>query len=344
MKEIALAAIRMNAEPAPTESRLERAERLVAQAATQGAQIAVLPELFNIGYKYQDANYALAEPIEGQTLSWMKSAAKKYDLHIAGALLILDGDDIYNTLVLVSPSGQRWRYEKTFPWAWERAYFKPGRTGTVVAETELGKFGLLICWDVAHANLWAEYAGKVDAMLVSSCPPLMNQLDYHFPDGRVVATDEFGPVMRRVYKNSNHIFGEFFRRQAAWLGVPSVNTTGGGIFRTKLPRPKFSMAVLLAARPDLWKYISQADEVFAQTGYFSETFVADQQGNVLARTERDGDDLAIAPVHLPASSPNPQSPQPPSGLSPLAYHVDAFSNAMLVRLYEKMKTTAQARP
>ena len=46
-KTLTLAAIRMDAAPAPTESRLERAEKLVAQAAAQGAQIAVLPEVFN---------------------------------------------------------------------------------------------------------------------------------------------------------------------------------------------------------------------------------------------------------------------------------------------------------
>lgn len=49
--ELTLAAIRMDAAPASVDLRLECAESLVARVAAQGAQIAVLPELFNTGYE-----------------------------------------------------------------------------------------------------------------------------------------------------------------------------------------------------------------------------------------------------------------------------------------------------
>ena len=71
-QKISLAAIRMDAAPAPTQSRLERAESLVAQAATQGAQIALLPEVFNTGYEYHDRNYGLAEALDGPSVRCMK--------------------------------------------------------------------------------------------------------------------------------------------------------------------------------------------------------------------------------------------------------------------------------
>lgn len=337
LKTITLSAIRMDAAPAATSARLERAEKLVAQAAARGAELAVLPEVFNTGYEYHDANYALAEPLDGETVSWMKLAARKHNLYLAGGFLLRDAGDIYNCMALVSPSGQLWRYEKTYPWAWERAYFRPGRTGPVVAETELGKFGLMICWDSGHARLWARYAGKVDAMLVSSCPPLVHHLEYHLPDGPVVSNEHLGPVIEQIYNNSGMIFGEFFRRQVSWLGVPAVNTTGGGVFRSKLPRPRLSLAILLAARPDLWKYLLRAADVTVMCGYFDETFVADAQGRVLAHTSLDGDDLTLAQVALADQAPAPRLPQPPIQLSPLTFLADAASNALLVNYYDARK-------
>jgi hypothetical protein len=332
-KNLTLAAIRMDAAPTPTPSRLERAEKLVASAAAQGAQIAVLPEVFNTGYEYHNRNYSLAEPIDGQTVSWMKSSAREHNLYLAGTLLLREADGIYNAMLLVSPEGRTWRYDKSYPWCWERAYFRPRQHPIAPAETDLGKIGMQICWDTAHPNLWAAYAGKVDLMLVSSCPPLLHQMTIHFPDGNSVNPDGLGPVMNTIYRNSGKIFGEFFLGQSAWLGVPALNTSGGGQFRTSFSRPRLSFFGFLATRPDLWKYISQAEKIYLEAGYFDETFIANANGQVLNRTKLDGDDLAVAQVELAEKTPIPQTPQPKIDLSPLTYRVDEMVNALLVNYY-----------
>jgi len=334
-RKINLAAIRMDAAPAPLEQRLERAEALVARAASQKAQIAVLPEVFNTGYEYTDKNYALAEPIDGPTVSWMKSTARKYNLYLTGALLLRETDGIYDTMLLISPEGKTWVYQKSYPWIWERAYFRP-RSGPIQpAETELGKIGTLICWDTGHANLWAAYAGKVDLLLASSSPPLEHDMTFNFPDGYSVKPRQLGPLMNVVYRNTEKIFNKFFIEQAVWLGVPSVNTGGGGVFHSAIPRPRLSLAIQLAARPDLWKYIPQAEKVRLKSGYFDETFIADAQGNVLNRTRLDGDDVAVAEVTLAEKTPTPQTPQPKIDLSPLTYRGDELSNALLVGYYNQ---------
>ena len=74
-KTIQIAAVQMDARPAPTPERLARAENLVAQAAHSGAQLVVLPEVFNTGYEYSDQNFARAEAPDGQTASWMLKTA-----------------------------------------------------------------------------------------------------------------------------------------------------------------------------------------------------------------------------------------------------------------------------
>jgi hypothetical protein len=334
-RALTLAAIRMDAAPAPTQNRIERAANLVAESALRGAQVAVLPEVFNTGYAYHPRNYGLAEPMDGPTVTWMKSAAREHNLHLAGSLLLREDGEIYNAMLLVAPDGKTWRYDKSYPWIWERAYFRPRRHPLAPADTELGKIGMLICWDVAHPKLWAAYAGKVDLMLVSSCPPLAHIMDFRFPDGKTVRPRELGPLMRRVYENGEKVFGKYMRQQAAWLGVPLVNTTGAGEFKSGLPRPRISLSVLLAARPDLWKYLRQAAEARAQAGYFDETFIADARGQVLSRASLDEDNLTVSKVQLAEKTPLPTGKQPKIDLSPLAYRAEELTNALLAPAYRQ---------
>lgn len=341
-RPLTLAAIRMDAAPAPTQSRLERAESLVAQAAAQAAQIAVLPEVFNTGYEYHDRNYGLAEPPDGPSLRWMKAAARQHNLYLAGTLLLRDGPEIFNAMFLVAPDGRTWRYDKSYPWIWERAYFRPRQHPIAPAETDFGKIGMMICWDVAHPRLWAAYAGKVDLMLVSSCPPLGHISPFILPDGKSVLPRELGPLMKLVYRNSEKVFGEYMRQQAAWLGVALVNTTGAGQFRSFLPRPRLSLGVLFMARPDLWKYISQARQVYIECGYFDETFIADKRGEIISRASLNGDNLTVSTVKLEQKSPNPMKEQPKINLSPLTYAADALTNALLASYYQKNKAKLKA--
>lgn len=332
---LTLAVLRMDAAPAPTETRLARAEELVRQAAAQGAQIAVLPEVFNTGYEYSEKNYARAESSDGPSVDWMKSAAQRHGLHVAGSLLLRDTDGIYNAMLLAAPDGATWRYDKSYPWAWERAYFRPRKDPLAVAETALGKIGMLVCWDVAHTGLWAQYAGQVDLMLVSSCPPRVHTGSYHLPDGRIIDTSTLGPMMKAAYSGVQGVFGEFLRRQAAWLGVPLAHTTASGQFKTGLPRAQLSFSVLFAGRPDLWKYLPQADKIKIASDYFDETCIADASGRVLQRAQRDGDDLAVAQVTLGDAPPRPSGKQPAFGMSPMAYLADEMINALLGRYYEQ---------
>ena len=111
-RKIRVAAVQMDVKPAPTLERLARAVSQVRVAASQGAELAVLPELFNTGYAYIDENYARAEPMNGQTIEWMLSTARSMNLYLAGTLLVRDGEDIYNRMLVVSPEGRTWTYDK----------------------------------------------------------------------------------------------------------------------------------------------------------------------------------------------------------------------------------------
>ena len=196
-KTIKVATLQMDANPAPLSECLFRAEKLITNAAQDGAQLVVLPELFNTGYTYKNTNFDSAEPLNGKTSTWMKATSSRLNVHLAGSLLILDKGEIYDTLLLFSPSGQRWRYDKNYPWAWERGYFRE-RRGMTVAHTELGDLGMLICWDIAHRALWKRYAGQVDMMVIASCPPDGPNAAYHLADGSQLSFGDLGPNMESL--------------------------------------------------------------------------------------------------------------------------------------------------
>jgi predicted amidohydrolase len=332
--KVKVAVVQMIAEPAPVADRLARAENLIAQAAQAGAQLVVLPEVFNTGYEYTDNNYRLAEPMDGQTATWMQKMAALYGVHLAGTFLRQQDSDIYNTCLLTAPNQQIWHYDKRYPWMWERAYFRPGNEITI-ADTDLGKIGMLICWDIAHPQLWQEYAGKVDLMLASSCPPAGQNMTLVFPNGRRVEFSELGLMIRLIKRNSDETFGAHLRRQSSNMNVPVLHTTGTGLFRSKLPSPGISLASFLMSAPHLWKYLSQAEHVFVESRYFNETYIADASGNVLTQVQPEVESFALAEIEIPVTPPKPHEKQPAFGISILGYWSDAFANWAVTPLYLK---------
>lgn len=318
-RTLVIAAVQMDAIPAPTHIRLTRAERLVEQAAEAGAQLVVLPELFNIGYEYSDSNHTRAEAADGPTLAWMRQAATRLGIHLAGSLLLLDGGEIYNSLVLLAPDGRMWRYDKNYPWGWERGSFR-GRRATVVATTDLGRLGMLICWDTAHRDLWQQYAGKIDAMLISSCPPDVSNPTYEFPNGSRLTLDQLGPLMATIKGSGRKLFGHMINEQTAWLGVPAVNTVGTGRITTAVPRGLATLLAIVPTAPWLLRYLPQAHQLRMRCAMIQGCKVVDAQGRALAEmTQQQGEGFTTAEVVLADAPPQPRGAQPPSRVPTFAY-------------------------
>jgi predicted amidohydrolase len=335
-RKLKVAPVQMDAAPAPLESRLARAADLVARAAEAGAQLVVLPELFNTGYEYHERNYGLAEPIDGQTVQWMKAQAAQHNVHLAGSLLLLDDEDIYNAALLVAPDGRTWRYDKQYPFSWERVYFR-GNNRITVAQTDIGCFGMMICWDTAHADLWARYAGRVDALLILSSPPKLSSGDLVFPDGLRVNTRELGGIWTQMYTEVEYFPGPDMDEHAVWIGVPVVHASGAGAFRSRMPAAAASLSSYLGARPDLWPRLVQAPEVHLEAGYDLQTKVIDADGKVIARVMDKGDGFTLAEITLAASRPQPKArQQPPMRTPPAAYlFADSVAAGLGVGLYRQ---------
>lgn len=329
---ITVAAVQMRSVNGEVDANLQKAAALVTRAAQSGARLIVLPELFNTGYEYTPANYRLAEPLDGPTHTWLRETAAQLGIHLAGSFLLRRGRDIYNTLVLAAPDGRAWEYDKMHPWGWERAYFCPGDS-PVVADTALGRLGLMICWDAGFPALFRAYAGRVQMLVVSSCPPMMWNLEIHLPGGiHLSPTDN--RLFHGVRERGSAVMDGDLRAQGAWLGVPLVSAMQHGRFTSPVPRSALFLALALLPHPRLWPLVRRAHEVTISAPHCKQTLVADAAGRVLARPGA-GDGFALAEVEVPAAPPRPTLHQPRMQLPLLAYLLERALNGLSKPEYDR---------
>lgn len=129
---------------------------MTEQAASQGAQIILLPELFENVYfctVEKEEYFSLARPAkEHPTILKFQKLAQRLGVVIPVSFFELDGPCYYNSLAMIDADGTLLGiYRKSHipdgPGYEEKYYFRPGTTGFKVWNTRFGKVGVGICWD-----------------------------------------------------------------------------------------------------------------------------------------------------------------------------------------------------
>lgn len=155
MRTIKVSAIQMGMSK-DRESNINKAKDMVIQAAKDGADVVLLPELFETQYFCQEKNYTyynLATSIEkNMAVKVMTEVAREYNVVIPVSIFELSGYVTYNTVVMIDADGTNLGiYRKTHipddHFYQEKFYFTPGNTGFKVFDTKKGKIGVGICWD-----------------------------------------------------------------------------------------------------------------------------------------------------------------------------------------------------
>ncbi len=130
------------------ETNIEKAASYLQKAT---ADLIVLPELFATGYQFISAQEVqqLAEFIpEGQTTKELSEISQKRDLFIVAGVCEKDHNGrLYNSAILTGPDGFIGSYRKTHLFFEEKLFFSPGDTGFKVWETDIGRIGIMICFD-----------------------------------------------------------------------------------------------------------------------------------------------------------------------------------------------------
>ena len=140
---------------ADKDANIQKAKRLVCKAAQNGAQIILLPELFEGLYFCKDMDehyFSWAAPLKENKLI-QEFAMLSHELQIVVLVSYFEKaqEAYFNSLVVVDRGEVLQNYRKTHipdgPGYEEKFYFTPGDTGFQVYNTSFGKIGVGICWD-----------------------------------------------------------------------------------------------------------------------------------------------------------------------------------------------------
>ena len=155
VRKVKIAATQMSCS-ASIEENIAKADKLVREAAGQGAQIILLQELFETPYFCQKEKYnyyALATELEhNQAIQHFTKVARELKVVLPISFYEKKNNARYNSLAMIDASGEvLGTYRKSHipdgPGYEEKFYFNLGDTGFQVWNTRYGKIGVGVCWD-----------------------------------------------------------------------------------------------------------------------------------------------------------------------------------------------------
>lgn len=250
------------------QENIKKAKNRVIEAAQNGAQIILLPELFQHPYfcKRQDPNYfQLAEaPLSSKTLSEFQTLAKTYQVVLPISFFEKQNNTFFNSLALFDATGDMLGiYRKSHipdgVGYQEKFYFSPGKSGFKVFKTAYGTIGCGICWDQ-----WFPEAAR--AMVLKGCEllfyPTAIGSEPHLPE----------------YDSKDHW-------QRAMIGHAASN-----------------MVPVIAAN----RYGVEKD-LDIETNFYGSSFICDHTGKKLEEASRDSDAILYQSFDLDAICHNRHS-------------------------------------
>lgn len=224
--------IQMSADPLNVQANLSKAERYIAQAAQNGADLAVLPELFSVGFSTSEKLFRLGEDLDGYTVTWLKDQAEKYSIYINTSFYEkLDGY-YYNTMVMIGSDRSLQIYRKRNPTCQERLVWKRyEKPGPGIFETPFGRVGGAICFDsFTKETLEGFKRSRVEmVVIVALWGAIVPMLKY--PDSI---------YFNRLLRHQSHLASEVVpKKYAAVLGIPVVFVNQCGRINLPITHPRF---------------------------------------------------------------------------------------------------------
>ena len=265
MAEITVAAVQMSC-GRDVQDNIQHADDLVRSAAKKGAQIILLPELFERQYFCQERRYeyyAFAKPVsENDAVQHFAKLAKELQVVLPISFYERDGNVLYNSAAVIDADGSLLGvYRKTHipddHYYQEKFYFTPGNTGFKVWNTRFGRIGVGICWDQ-----WFPEAAR--AMAIMGAQLLL----YPTAIGSepILETDSM-PHWRRTMQG-----------HAAANVVPVIAANRYGL-----------------------ESVEPCDENGGQKSalqFYGSSFITDETGELIVQAERSGDSVITAKLNL----------------------------------------------
>jgi len=185
----------------PTENRSHLAQKITG--FMEDVDLIVLPEMFSSGFTMNPK--AVAETMQGETVSWLQHLAKAKDCAITGSLVIEENGNYYNRLVFVFPKGEIKTYDKKhlFSLAGENEFYAAGKD-KLILEYKGYKICPLICYDLRFP-VFSRNVENYDVLLyVANWPkPRVNAWDILLK-ARSVENMCYTIGVNRIGKDHNH--------------------------------------------------------------------------------------------------------------------------------------------
>ncbi|MBB4824144.1 putative amidohydrolase [Sporosarcina luteola] len=161
------------------EENLQKAISYIHKSGKEGADFVILPEFF-MGLTLGDSAKRpvdYAEPIDGSFVQQLCSAAKENHVYVIGGIFELSDEDVnraHNTTVVINKQGKLlYRYRKTHLCdsfsSKESDTIIPGKEAFPIIETEFGKLGLVVCYELRFPEVTRQLIlNQADFIIVSS--------------------------------------------------------------------------------------------------------------------------------------------------------------------------------
>jgi len=176
------------------EANLKAMEKDILAAGRKGADLVMFGELYLTGYRIKDRVARLAEALDGPSVKRIAKAARRAGCHVLFGMPERDTrirGAIYNSAVLVRPKGGPEVYRKWFlpnfgPFE-EKIHYTPGK-GVKVFDTDAGRIGVFICYDIFFPELAKAYAlmGAELLAVLSAAPSSSRFFFEHLAQARAI--------------------------------------------------------------------------------------------------------------------------------------------------------------
>lgn len=158
-----LAILQMRAAPGDVEANLKAIEKGIRDAARQGADLVIAPELALTGYGAGNAITRLAEPANGPSLKRLYSIVAQTGTALVTGFAEADNESVWNSAIFIDGKNKSVVYRKSHLYGdYERALCKAADPSTVTFQLAGMKVGMLICFDV-------EFPENVRRLALAGC-------------------------------------------------------------------------------------------------------------------------------------------------------------------------------
>jgi nitrilase len=205
-ERVRVAVVQAGSIPFDANACVDKAVRLIADAAERGAQVVVFPEAFITGYP-KGVNYGLVVgardaagreefrryleasiPVPGVHTKRIGEAARAAGCYVVMGVIEREGGTCYCTVLFFAPDGALLgKHRKLMPTAMERTIWGYGDGSTLtIVDTPFGRLGAVICWENYMPLLRTAMYAKQVALY---CAPTADDRDTWLPTMRHVALE-----------------------------------------------------------------------------------------------------------------------------------------------------------